>query len=157
MYVNSFQLYLSGYLKMGPGRLEILFLEQNGTMELVFCFVLLFLLKIRYPSGQPITTTIYVRFGRRVLAEYRRLEKVHFRIQKLKLDLEFLHLCKAYDVAPKFLHFKIYDRGFRNTTLYRNWRQTLLEREIRSQEHKLECLKREYIDCNNVFQIIAIV
>ena len=89
-------------------------------MELVFCFVLLFLLKIRYPSGQPITTTIYVRFGRRVLAEYRRLEKVHFRIQKLKLDLEFLHLCKAYDVAPKFLHFKIYDREFRIKQLLMN-------------------------------------
>ena len=121
-------------------------------MELVFCFVLLFLLKIRYPSGLPITAIIHNKFGRRVLVEYRRLEKVHFRIQKLKLDLDFLHLCKAYDVAPKFLHFKIYDKDFRNTTLYRNWQQTLLEREIRSQEFKLDRLKIEYRDCDNIFR-----
>ena len=50
-------------------------------------FVFLFLLKCRYPRGTAVTEIVYTRYGREALHPYRRLEKFHFKQEKIRLDI----------------------------------------------------------------------
>lgn len=113
-------------------------------METVFALILLFLLKIRYPRGQPATQIVLTKYGRETLKTYRVLENNHYKIRKLNLDIEFLSTCQAYDKTPKFLQFKVYSYDFRKTKKYRNWQTHLLVREITCQKRKLKTVRENY-------------
>ena len=100
-------------------------------------FAIKFLLNIRYQNGRSIVDIITSRYGQEVLICYRRLEKLHLKVEKLKLDIKFLETCIAFDRIPKFLNFKIYCSEFRNTRKYKSWQLYLLERELKIQKRKV--------------------
>ena len=102
----------------------------------VIGIVLLFIVKLRFPSCRPITTTIRRRYGLSTLQLYRRTEKLRFRIQKIDEDLKFLNTCKAYRIIPNFIKFKVYTRDFQFTRTYLSWQLKLLDYEIKAQSDK---------------------
>ena len=103
-----------------------------------FFFLLTFLIKIRYPRNYAITDIIRTRYGEDTLRLFRKLEKQHERIGKVKLDLQFLKTCLAYNITPKFLQFKVYCRRFQQISTYRKWQFDLLHRDIKLQTRKLK-------------------
>ena len=50
-------------------------------------------------------------FGTEVKADLRKLEKNMNKIEKRKLDIEFLRICIIYRIFPKFLQFKLYKKS----------------------------------------------
>ena len=60
-------------------------------------FAIRFLLNIRYQNGRSIVDIITSKYGEEVLRSYRRLEKLHLKVEKLKLDIKFLETCFAFE------------------------------------------------------------
>ena len=123
----------------------------------VVALILLFLLKIQYPSGQPTTTIVHNKYGRDGLQMYRKLETDHYKRQKLELDIKFLNTCLVHEKAPKFLQFKVYRNDFRNTSKYKSWQNHLLHKEIDSQKRKLRKINASYIKSKETFQALVSV
>jgi len=102
-------------------------------MIFITSIVLLFILKIRYPTRVPISISIRSRYGYDGLRKFRKVEGVWRKLAKAEEDLKFLTACKAYGSLPKFLAFKLYRASLQNTESYRNYQTLLLDNEI---EHK---------------------
>ena len=111
---------------------------------LVAALVILFLLKIRFPRNQPISRSIQQRYGQQALSKYRHVEKTIFRYEKTICDIDFLYKCKAYNVMPKFLRFKLYNKRIQDSQLYRSWQCKLLNIEIKARTRELDRLKNRY-------------
>ena len=103
--------------------------------------VILFILKIRFSRGTPISTVIQRRYGRQGIALFRRLEKTTLKLKKCECDLQFLSRCKAYETLPKFLYFKLYKKNLLNSKLYRKWQFKLLNIEINAKQRNIKRLK----------------
>ena len=99
--------------------------------------VLLFIFKLRFPVGTPVTTLLFRRYGRNTLNAFRRKERTLRKLEHSKCDLEFLLKCKSYDILPKFLYFKLYRKNLCNSKLYRSWQFKLLNLEIKSKRHSI--------------------
>ena len=95
----------------------------------VITLVLLFIIRIRFPAGTPISTIIRKRYGDHVLKSYRKLETLIFKREKCILDKIFLNECKKNNLIPKFLRIKV-GRDNRNAKLYRDFQRSLLDNEI---------------------------
>ena len=111
-------------------------------MIYVTTLVFLFLIRLRFPKNRPISRVIQDRYSRPVFLSFRKYEKLNLKLEKLKCDLNFLFHCKAFNVLPKFLHFKLYRKDLQNSQLYQSWQYKLLSIEINSkkkQMKKLEC------------------
>ena len=73
------------------------------------------------------------------------------------MDIVFLQNCKAQNVIPKFLRFKLYKRCLHNSTLYLvvSWQHKLLVNELKSKRRTLEHLKLKIVqllqEVNNTF------
>lgn len=99
--------------------------------------VLLFIFKLRFPKGTPLTTILFRRYGRSTLNVFRRKERILRKLEHNKCDLEFLLKCKSYNVLPKFLYFKLYRKNLYNSKLYKSWQFKLLNLEIKSKNHNI--------------------
>ena len=111
----------------------------------IYALVLLFLIRLRFPRGKSIVEIITRRYGRPALAVFRNTENHYFKKKKLECDLDFLNICKEYNIIPKFIRFKIYNPNFQNSRLYRSWSFKLLDLEIKSQSRKL-------LKCNRLLE-----
>ena len=109
----------------------------------VAALVLLFLIKLRFPVGKPLSEIITKRYGRPALQDFRKAEKNHFRSQKLECDLRFLNLCVSYGTIPSFIRFKVYNPNFQSSQRYRSWLFDLLNHEIKCQKKKLARCNKE--------------
>ena len=103
-------------------------------MIFITTLVLIFIIRLRFPKNRSIAQVINHRYGRPVLLLFRKYEKLYIKLRKLECDIEFLNQCKAYNVLPKFLHFKLYRKNLQNSNLYRSWQFKLLNIEISSQK-----------------------
>ena len=99
---------------------------------------LIFLIHCRFPRGLSIVEIITRRYGRPTLIFFRTAENNYFKAKKLESDLQFLNTCKEYNVIPKFVRFKVHNRNFESSKLYRSWLLKLLDLEIKSQSKKLK-------------------
>ena len=113
----------------------------------VTTIVLLFIFRLRFPRNQPISDLITRRYGVRTLRLFRGLEQASQKLCKAEKDLHFLICCKAYQVFPKFLHFKLYKKSLCNTDLYRSWQTKLLDIEIESKRKSIDAHKRSVARC----------
>ena len=100
--------------------------------------VLIFILKLRFPSRVPFTTVITNRYGSSTLSLYRKFEKLDFKTQKTQLDLNFLTLCKTHGIIPKFLQFKLYKSKVTRTLTYKQFQFKLLNYEINEKSKLLK-------------------
>ena len=113
----------------------------------VTTYVLLFILKLRFPRNVPFTTTFINRYGTTVLSLYRKFEKFDFKVRKTQLDIQFLQKCKAHGITPKFLNFKVYNVRIKKTLTYKQFQFKLLNFEL-NEKNKL--LKEQTTQLNNV-------
>jgi hypothetical protein len=100
-------------------------------------YVILFLLKIRFPKNKSISTILQQRYGYNTLILFRQYEKSSKKLTKVDLDLKFLHLCKSYDVYPKFVQFKLFKENLYSSDLYKSWQKKLLDIEIKEKKKAL--------------------
>ena len=110
----------------------------------IFSYVFIFILKLRFPKGKSISTVLTNRYGRESLATYRKLEKYHFRLHKVKLDIEFLQTCKALCIIPKFLMFKTYKSNIMSTNVYKSFQFKLLNLELKDKLKTRKTLELEF-------------
>ena len=127
-------------------------------------FVILFLLKIRFPKQISIAQTIRNRYNHEILLTFRDLEHHDAKLGKVKLDLHFLNCCKTFGVFPKFLCFKLYRKTLYNTELYNRWRTKLLDQEIFHQtqqqtklSNKLTQLKTNLYNSTSFIDYLALL
>ena len=109
------------------------------TTTLIYAFCL----RLRFPKGTPITTTITSRYGRNTLLSYRNVEKTSEQIIKTQNHVTFLRTCKDYNLTPKFLRFKLYNKHLHSSDHYRQYQRILLDKEIKSQVRKKNRLQQK--------------
>ena len=97
----------------------------------------LFILSIRRLNGNTLTQYVRTKYGKPALDNFRRIEKLSFRSKKLQKDIEFLNICKDYDVTPNFINFRVHNPEFVGTHTYRAWCSELLDREITRQRKQI--------------------
>ena len=114
-------------------------------------FVVLFILKIRFPKGKSIKTIISRRYGPQVLQNFRKFEKSTYKLKKNTADLEFLNKCKIFNVIPKFLYFKLYNPNLLNSKLYKKWQHKLLNYEINTKQKQIN--KQQTLNSNHWHQL----
>ena len=68
-------------------------------------FVFLFLIQLRFPQPKSVSQITRRRYGHEIIKRLRKLEKIHYRLRKAELDMEFLVKCRDSNVIPMFLNF----------------------------------------------------
>ena len=122
------------------------------TLNMVFTlFVVLFLIKLRFPKSRPISDIITKRYGRTALKIFRSLQNTLYKKAKCELDHKFLITCKSYNVKPKFLNFKLYRNGLRKSKTYQNFQSKLLNMEINDKSKQLTLLDNKLADIEKKF------
>ena len=125
---------------------------------MIFALVFLFLFKLRFPRGTSVSRILERRYGRQGLLNFRQLDKVNLKLKKNECDLKFLQLCKAYEIVPRFLNFKLYNRGLLNSKLYKKWQFKLLNIEINSKKKSIQKLKRDLQNLGDkLYESVSIV
>ena len=115
---------------------------------------LLFLLKLcKTPAS--ILNYLHTRYDQQGVKLYRRLEDAKKKLSKTSLDIIFLQNCKAQNVIPKLLRFKLYKMCLHNSSFYVSWQYKLLINELKSKRRTLEHLKLKILqlvqEVNNTF------
>src|SRR5215469_13111940 len=93
-------------------------------------FVLLFIYKLKF--HKPINFYNYIRskYGQDGIKNIRTKEKLTKKLKKIELDIDFLNKCKAYNVIPKFIKFKLYTNRLYHSKIYKGFLFKLLNDEI---------------------------
>ena len=106
----------------------------------LFAYVVLFVIRCRFPSSKSVADIIRRRYNDAALSKVRKLEKLDFKLRKCKLDIEFLEICLANNLTPKFLNFKVTNSSLRDSKAYRDCQLKLLKQEIQNKnsQHKVK-------------------
>ena len=107
---------------------------------------LIFILKLRFPKTYSIKDIITRRYGNRTLGVFRQYEKAKFKLEKAKLDIDFLKKCEHFEVFPRFLQFKLSSSRLRCSTAYKQCQLRLLRAELRNKFHRVRQMTRHYED-----------
>ena len=110
------------------------------VLSQVFAYILLFVIKCRFPSNKSVADIIRDRYDDGTLSKVRKLEKLDFKTRKSQLDVEFLQLCLENNLTPKFLNFKVTNFQLRGSTAYRECQVKLLQQELtnRKSNHRVK-------------------
>ena len=104
------------------------------VLTCVLAYVLLFVIKCRFPANKSVAEIIRRRYDENVLKDIRRLEKLDFKLRKCDLDVEFLQICMDNKMIPKFLRFKVPNSALKNSKAYRDCQIKLLKQELTSKK-----------------------
>ena len=74
-------------------------------------FALLFVIKLWRCSHKTPLEYLRSRYGLNTLKTFRTWEQSLKKCKKCALDLEFLETCKAYEITPKFVRFKLHKKA----------------------------------------------
>ena len=96
----------------------------------LFAYVLLFIVKCRFPANKSVADIIRGGYGKDTLAKIRSLEKVDFKLRKCDLDIEFLQICLENSLVPNFLKFKVTNTALKSSKAYRDCQVKLLKQEL---------------------------
>ena len=106
---------------------------------------LIFLALIRLCCGKRnIFEHVSSKYGEGVKKLLRRHLDLKRKLEKHKLDLEFLVKCKTYNVLPKFLRFKLYRNNLYSSNLYRSFQNKLLNNEISFKKRSISKLTDDF-------------
>src|SRR5215469_14177192 len=94
-------------------------------------FVYLFISKLISNNPFRLKQFIITKHGQDGMKTVYRLQKFQKQKEKAKLDLDFLNICRAYGVIPKFLRFKLYSNRHLNSNLVKSCLHGLLLKEIK--------------------------
>ena len=85
----------------------------------VFAYVLLFVIKCRFPANKSVADIVCRRYGEGTLTKIRRIEKLDLKLRKCELDVEFLQICLDNNLVPNFVKFKVTNSSLKNSKAYR--------------------------------------
>ena len=118
----------------------------------ILAYVLLFVIKCRFPASKSLAEIIRTRYDGDVLTKIRRLEKLDFKLRKIDLDVEFLQTCMDNNLTPKFVRFKVTNSSLKCSKAYRECQLKLLKQELankksarRTADAQLKKLKNELV------------
>ena len=114
----------------------------------VITTVVLFLLRLRFPSNKSLFSVIRGRYGTPVTKGIRKWERVATRLEKARLDEEFLRRCHTDVIIPKFLRFKCYRRNLKHSPVYLDCQLNLLRNEIdyKCKQQVALCKQNEHLE-----------
>jgi len=107
---------------------------------------LLFIIKCIYRKINDKYSLIYnikKKYGRPTLKLYRELEKSQVKLIRADKSLEFLRHCLLYQVKPKFIRFKPYDKKLIKTNTYKGMRRKMTIDLYRRKQVQLSCIKSD--------------
>lgn len=107
----------------------------------LIALVLLFIIRLRYPPGESISSIIIRRHGRPTLQLYRTVERLDLKLRKAELDRQYLTICSNNNLVPNFLNFKLPNNNLQNSRLYRNCQKRFLNDEIKEKTSKINSIK----------------
>ena len=64
-----------------------------------------------------------------MLAKIRKYEKLHYKVEKSKLDITFLEVCLEHDVMPTFVQFRTANKTLKKSESYSSCQRILLTQE----------------------------
>ena len=82
----------------------------------------------------------YGKYGNVTVKDFRKYEKLQYKKNKLKLDIDFLNNCKQLGVYPKFLIFKLQNVSTKNGP---SIRKILLRSAINKRNKELQHVSEE--------------
>ena len=130
----------------------------------LLAYVLLFVVKLRFPANKSLADIIRGRYNDDVLTKIRRLERLDFKTRKCNLDVEFLQTCLENKLVPNFLKFKVTNSALKTSKAYRDCQIRLLKQEIsnkkslhRTKDAELRKLKHELVRCMSVVDFTHVI
>ena len=83
---------------------------------------------------------------------YRGVERLDFKVRKLRCDLQFLQSCHNQNLIPNFLKFKLSNRNLQTSKVYRNCQKHLLSCEIKQKNKALKALEEKLKNCHGLLK-----
>ena len=117
-------------------------------------FVLLFIIRLRFPNKESIATTIRRRYDSNTVKALRKYEKTHFRYKKTQLDIDFLNNCKNLKLLPNFLQFRIPNKHLRTSEAYKQCQERLLREELEKKTSDLNAYTKKLTAAKNDLKMI---
>ena len=66
------------------------------------------------------------------------------KLRKASLDIDFLANCVKHNLTPKFIQFKVTNRGLRGSNVYKQCQTKLLNQELENKRKHLQQLNRQF-------------
>ena len=123
-----------------------------NILSISFC--LSFLLNLRASAIGNVYHYVRDKYGISPMKSVYKLSGLRKKLEKAKLDSEFLITCKTYNVFPKFLRFRLYKKSLEDSSIYRSWQAKLLSNEIGS---KKKSSKKIELQINNLQASLRII
>ncbi|CAF3315901.1 unnamed protein product [Rotaria sp. Silwood2] len=86
-----------------------------------------------------------IKYGRDILREVRNLEKTIIKLNKTKCDYEFLQTCLIYNLASKFIRFKLWKTKYQKHHVYHQRQRKHLQMEYDQKSKQCMKLRSEYM------------
>ena len=109
-------------------------------MWLLAALVLQFIIRLRFPAQKSIACVISDRYGAPTVSLLRKFESINYKERKCELDISFISNCINNDLVPKFVQFKVANRGLRSSKVYKRSQQDLLKEELITKKRSLKVL-----------------
>ena len=109
-------------------------------MWLLAALVLQFIIRLRFPAQKSIARVITDRYGAPTVSLLRKFESIDYKERKCELDVSFISNCINNDLVPKFVQFKVANRGLRSSKVYKRCQQDLLKEELITKKRSLKIL-----------------
>ncbi len=106
--------------------------------------VYLFIIRLRFPASKSIAQIIRQRYGERTLKLQRRLERTDFKLQKARLDADFLTKCQEHELIPHFLFFHTANVCQRSSSSYASAQRRFLQDELNEKKSAIRRLSNEF-------------
>ena len=106
-------------------------------------FILLFVIRQRFPSNRSIANIVTKRYGQPILHIVRKFESLDFKHRKLLLDLEFLNNCIKHELVPSFVRFKVSNHQLKTSKVYKDCQMKLLRQEVANKKSRLTVLSKK--------------
>ena len=104
--------------------------------------VLLFIIRLRFPSNRSIADIITKRYSQETLRTVRKFESIDFKHKKCLLDIEFLNNCLNHELYPTFVRFKVSNAQLKNSKVHKECQLRLLRQELASKTSRLNSLQK---------------
>ena len=106
------------------------------TLALVF----IFLVHLKFTTRLLLLQVIRNRYGDTIAKLVRKFEKVDFKHRKAALDLNFLQVCRSFNVIPKFFQFRVANKNLRKSQAHQECLNHLLLAEINNKRKNQKVL-----------------
>ena len=103
------------------------------------------MIRTRFPAGKSIAYILRPRYGKTLVKEIRKFEKIGYKLRKCMLDIVFLETCLENKIIPKFLNFRVSNLHLKTSRAYHSCQMKLLREEISVKKSKVKAFKKDFV------------